>query len=280
MNSKRLLLVLVSAAAIGVAIYWVLVSYWQNPQALLFRGVITDPRTMLMIVGLVVLIVGKLRLTRSVVLAGKKARWYGLTLLLSAIPITWIVGGLIAAATAGSGLSHPLWLGVIYYSLLIAYLVLLALLFQHGQASAILQLLFGLIGSGLFGFFGLLAAGLGQAHGAEAVFYVAHLAIGGAVLGTAVGALLSLNDSQLHPRFWVLLAPAIAWSVFFFSTIFLDLKLGDSIFTYGGLGLLGVGGLIGTALSAKCRPIQRRSPVFLAIGVVLLLLVVVFVAKL
>ena len=94
---------------------------------------------LLIIIGIVVLAVGKLRLSRSIVLVGKRARWYGLTLVLTAIPFTLIVGGLIAAVTPEPVLAHPVWRRVINYGLLIAYLVLLALPFHErkkiGRAS-------------------------------------------------------------------------------------------------------------------------------------------------
>jgi hypothetical protein len=85
---------------------------------------------LLIIIGIVVLIVGKLRLTRSLVLVSKRARWYGLTLVITAIPFTLIVGGLVAAVTPESVLTHPVWRRLINYALLIAYLVLLALPFR------------------------------------------------------------------------------------------------------------------------------------------------------
>lgn len=85
----------------------------------------------LIIIGIVVLALGKLKLTRSLVLVGKRARWYGLTLVITAIPFTLIVGGLIGAVTPESVLTHPLWRRVINYGVLIAYLVLLALPFRE-----------------------------------------------------------------------------------------------------------------------------------------------------
>jgi hypothetical protein len=88
----------------------------------------------LLLVGLIVLIVGKLRLTRSIGLTGKRARWYGLTLLLTAIPFTLLVGTAVAAITPESVLTHPLWSRIINYGLVIAYLVLLALPFRERQS--------------------------------------------------------------------------------------------------------------------------------------------------
>lgn len=85
----------------------------------------------LIIIGLVILSIGKVKLTRSIVLVGRKARWYGLTLVLTAIPFALIVGGLIAAITSPAVLDHPLWRRVINYGVLIAYMVLLALPFRE-----------------------------------------------------------------------------------------------------------------------------------------------------
>ena len=86
---------------------------------------------LLMIIGIVVMAVGKLRLTRSLVLVGRRARWYGLTLFLTAIPFTLIVATVVAAITPESVLTHPVWRRVINYGLVIAYLVLLALPFRE-----------------------------------------------------------------------------------------------------------------------------------------------------
>jgi hypothetical protein len=93
----------------------------------------------LMIIGLVVLAIGKLKLTRAIVLVGKKARWYGLTLLLTAIPFTLLVGGIIAAVTPAEILNHPLWRRAINYGVLISYMVLLALPFRERTDSNTVQ---------------------------------------------------------------------------------------------------------------------------------------------
>jgi len=87
----------------------------------------------MIIVGIILLAVGKLRLTKSLVLVGKKARWYGLTLVITAIPFTLIVGGLIAAVIPESVLAHPVWYRAINVGVLSVYLVLLARPFCERQ---------------------------------------------------------------------------------------------------------------------------------------------------
>jgi hypothetical protein len=61
----------------------------------------------LIVVGIVVLAVGKLKLTRSIVLTGKRARWYGLTLLVTAIPFSIGVGSFLAPMIPESILAVP-----------------------------------------------------------------------------------------------------------------------------------------------------------------------------
>jgi len=90
----------------------------------------------LIIIGLIVLIMGKLKLTKTITLNGKSARWYGLTLILTALPFALIVGGLIAAITPDAVLSHPLWRRVINYTVLISYMVILALPFRDRKRTS------------------------------------------------------------------------------------------------------------------------------------------------
>jgi len=84
----------------------------------------------LIIIGLIVLIVGEVRLTKAIMLNGKSARWYGLALMLTALPFALIAGRLIAAITPDAVLVHPLWKRVINYTVLIGYMVILALPFR------------------------------------------------------------------------------------------------------------------------------------------------------
>jgi protein-S-isoprenylcysteine O-methyltransferase Ste14 len=88
---------------------------------------------LMIMIGVVVLVVGKLKLTRSLVLVGKRARMYGLALIITAIPFALIVGGLIAVMIPESILAHPAWGRIINYTLLISYLVLLALPFRERE---------------------------------------------------------------------------------------------------------------------------------------------------
>jgi hypothetical protein len=91
---------------------------------------------LLIIIGIVVLAVGKLKVTRTFVLVGKKARLYGLTLVITAIPFTMLVGGAIAAVTPESVLAHPLWRRLLNFGLLTGYLLVLALPFRERAKSA------------------------------------------------------------------------------------------------------------------------------------------------
>ena len=96
--------------------------------------VVTIPMIALILIGLIVLIIGKVRLTRSIRLTGKRARWYGLSLLVTAIPFTLVVGTVVAYITPESVLSSVLWSRVINYGLLISYMILLALPFRQRSA--------------------------------------------------------------------------------------------------------------------------------------------------
>lgn len=86
---------------------------------------------LLIIVGIVVLAVGKLKLTRSIILTGKRARWFGLTLVVTAAPFSLIVGGLLAVMNLESILANPGLRTAINYALVIGYIVLLALPFRE-----------------------------------------------------------------------------------------------------------------------------------------------------
>jgi len=88
---------------------------------------------LLIIVGIVVLAVGKLKLTRSIVLTGKKARWFGLMLFVTAVPFSLIVGGLLAVMTPESILANPGLSTAMNYALVIGYIVLLALPFRDRE---------------------------------------------------------------------------------------------------------------------------------------------------
>ena len=85
----------------------------------------------LMVIGLIVLIVGKVRVTGHLLLVGRKARWYGAFLILTAIPFGLLVGNLIVLVTPEALLGNPVGRRVINYSVLIAYLILLAIPFRE-----------------------------------------------------------------------------------------------------------------------------------------------------
>lgn len=85
---------------------------------------------LLIIIGIVLLAVGKLKLTRSIVLTGKRARLYGLTLVITAVPYGLIVGGIIAAVAPEAILANPGLRIAMNYALVITYLVLMALPFR------------------------------------------------------------------------------------------------------------------------------------------------------
>jgi hypothetical protein len=87
----------------------------------------------LIIVGIVVLVVGKLKLTRSIVLTGKRARWCGLTLVVTAIPFSLGVGIFFAVMNLESILTNPGLSTAINYAFVIGYIVLLTLLFRERE---------------------------------------------------------------------------------------------------------------------------------------------------
>jgi len=46
---------------------------------------------LLMMIGLVVCAIGKLKLTPAITLVGRRARWYGITLFATATPFSWLL---------------------------------------------------------------------------------------------------------------------------------------------------------------------------------------------
>jgi hypothetical protein len=92
---------------------------------------------LLIIVGIGVLAVGKLKLTRSIVLTGQRARWYGLMLVVTAIFFGLGAGSFLAQIVPEYILRNPGLRTTIDYALVIGYIVLLALLFrEHGESDA------------------------------------------------------------------------------------------------------------------------------------------------
>jgi hypothetical protein len=83
----------------------------------------------LLIVGVVVYCAGDLRVTRSVRLEGKRARQYGVTLMLTALPLELLVRYLLGLVLPQSVRDHPVWPWAITYTILVACLVLLILPF-------------------------------------------------------------------------------------------------------------------------------------------------------
>jgi hypothetical protein len=84
----------------------------------------------LMFIGLVVCAIGKLKLTPTITLEGVRARWYGLTLFVTAIPFYWLVRQLYLLALPSQIMHDKNWMMVIGIVTVIGYIVLLALPFR------------------------------------------------------------------------------------------------------------------------------------------------------
>jgi hypothetical protein len=85
----------------------------------------------LMIIGLVVCAIGKLKLTPTITLEGVRARWYGLTLFATATPFYWLMRQLYLLALPSRILHDRIWLMAISTVTVIGYIVLLALPFRE-----------------------------------------------------------------------------------------------------------------------------------------------------
>ena len=83
----------------------------------------------LILIGLIVLAIGKLKITPTITLEGVRARWYGLTLLVTAFPFQWLVQqGFLSLPS--QIVHNQIWGIVIPILAVIAYVVLLALPFR------------------------------------------------------------------------------------------------------------------------------------------------------
>jgi len=87
----------------------------------------------LMIIGLVVCAIGKLKLTPTITLEGVRARWYGLTLFVTAIPFYWLLRRLFLMLIPSQILHDQIWMMVISIVTVIGYIVLLALPFRASK---------------------------------------------------------------------------------------------------------------------------------------------------
>ena len=85
----------------------------------------------LMIIGLVVCAIGKLKLTPTITLVGVRARWYGLTLFATAIPFYWLLRRIFLALIPSEILHNGIWMMAISVVTVIGYIVLLALPFRE-----------------------------------------------------------------------------------------------------------------------------------------------------
>jgi hypothetical protein len=86
---------------------------------------------LLMIIGLVVCAIGKLKLTPTITLEGVRARWYGLALFITAIPYYWLARYLFLMLLPSQVLHDQLFMSVIAIVTVIGYVVLLALPFRE-----------------------------------------------------------------------------------------------------------------------------------------------------
>jgi hypothetical protein len=85
----------------------------------------------LMVIGLVVCAIGRLKLTPSITLEGIGARWYGLILFATAIPFYWLMTHLYLLVLPRRILHDSVWLMLISIVTVISYVVLLALPFRE-----------------------------------------------------------------------------------------------------------------------------------------------------
>ncbi len=68
---------------------------------------------LMIILGVVVLIVGKIKITRRISLTGKPARTYGISLIVLAIPVTLVSRQLAGPLLSGLGMATPVSYGVL-----------------------------------------------------------------------------------------------------------------------------------------------------------------------
>src|SRR5712664_1666301 len=66
----------------------------------------------LILIGLIVLAIGKLKLTPTITLQGVRARWYGLTLVVTAFPFQWLMQHLFPLVLPSQILQDRIWLMV------------------------------------------------------------------------------------------------------------------------------------------------------------------------
>ena len=85
---------------------------------------------LLLIIGIVVCVIGKLKLTPTITLEGVRARWYGLTLLLTAIPFDWLIKQLFYLLVRSQIFTERNQIGTVCFIAAMIYLVLLALPFR------------------------------------------------------------------------------------------------------------------------------------------------------
>jgi hypothetical protein len=84
----------------------------------------------LMIIGLVVCAIGKLKLTPTITLEGVRARWYGLTLVVTSIPYYWVSRYIFLLLLPSQVIHNQLFMSAIAIVTVIGYMVLLALPFR------------------------------------------------------------------------------------------------------------------------------------------------------
>ena len=90
-----------------------------------------DVMYVLMVIGLVVCAIGKLKLTRAITLEGMRARWYGVALFVTAIPFYWLAKHLFVLVLPRQVLGDRSCMMLIAPVTIISYVILLALPFRE-----------------------------------------------------------------------------------------------------------------------------------------------------
>ena len=85
---------------------------------------------LIVIIALYVLISGKFRITRSFSVTGKRARWYGATLLVALVPAVMLIRSILPLIFPEAFLIDPVWSRMLNAAFLFAYMFLLALPFR------------------------------------------------------------------------------------------------------------------------------------------------------
>lgn len=85
---------------------------------------------LIVIISFYVLISGRFRITRSFSVTGKRARYYGATLLVALVPAVMLIRNILPHIVPEAFLVDPVWSRLLNAAFLFAYMFLLALPFR------------------------------------------------------------------------------------------------------------------------------------------------------